>query len=76
METSYCSKKEEVEEFLQMLKEILTNKNFDINRDFDILFRKKNESKEDPYITSNTLAALNYDREDVKDELLNLKISN
>lgn len=76
METSYCSKKEEVEEFLQMLKEILTNKNFDINRDFDILFRKKNESKEDLYITSNTLAALNYDREDVKDELLNLKISN
>lgn len=76
METSYCSKKEEVEEFLQMLKEILTNKNFDINRDFDILFRKKNESKEDPYITSNTLAALNYDREDVKNELLKLKIFN
>ena len=76
METSYCSKKEEVEEFLQMLKEILTNKNFDINRDFDILFRKKNESKEDPYITSNTLVALNYDREDVKNELLKLKIFN
>ena len=70
METSCCSKKAEVEEFLKTLKEILTNK------DFDILFRKKNESIDDPYITSNTLAALNYDKEDVKNELLKLKIFN
>ena len=30
METSYCSKKEEVENFLKTLKEILTDKDFDI----------------------------------------------
>ena len=73
METSCCSKKAEVEEFLKTLKEILTNKDFDIDKDLDILFRKKNESIDDPYITSNTLAALNYDKEDVKNELLKLK---
>lgn len=76
MQTSYCSKKEEIENFLTKLKEILTNKQFDIDKDLDILFRKKNESKDDPYITSNTLAALNYDKEDVKNELLKLKIFN
>lgn len=76
METSCCSKKAEVEEFLKTLKEILTNKDFDIDKDLDILFRKKNESIDDPYITSNTLAALNYDKEDVKNELLKLKIFN
>ena len=69
-------KKAEVEEFLKTLKEILTNKDFDIDKDLDILFRKKNESIDDPYITSNTLAALNYDKEDVKNELLKLKIFN
>lgn len=76
METSCCSKKAEVEEFLKTLKEILTNKDFDIDKDLYILFRKKNESIDDPYITSNTLAALNYDKEDVKNELLKLKIFN
>ena len=48
----------------------------DANKRLDILFRKKNESIDDPYITSNTLAALNYDKEDVKNELLKLKIFN
>ena len=75
METSYCSKKEEVENFLQTLKEILTDKGFDIDKDFDVLFRKKNENRENPYITSNTLAALNYDKKDIKSELLNLRLS-
>ena len=76
MKTNYCSKKEEVEEFLATLREILTNNSFDIDRDLDILFRKKNENKNDPYITSNTLAELDYDKEDVKNELLKLELYN
>lgn len=76
METGYCSKGEEIEKFLKTLRKILTNKDFDINKDLDILFNRKNENLEDPCTTFNTLAILNYDKEDVKNELLDLKLEN
>lgn len=39
-----------------------------------IYYKKKSENIDDPFITANTLVALNYDREDVKNELLKLEI--
>lgn len=40
----------------------------------DILLKKKNEDPLDPYTTMNTLNELDYDKEDIKRELLNLTI--
>lgn len=74
MESKYCAKKEEVEEFLKILKSILNNKNFNIGKDLDILLKKKNEDPLDPYTTMNTLNELDYDKKDIKRELLNLSI--
>lgn len=74
MESKYCAKREEVEEFLEILKNILNNKNFNIGKDLDILLKKKNEDPLDPYTTMNTLNELDYDKEDIKRELLNLSI--
>lgn len=74
MESKYCAKKEEVEEFLKILKSILNNKNFNIGKDLDILLKKKNEDPLDPYTTMNTLNELDYDKKDIKREILNLSI--
>jgi hypothetical protein len=41
----------------------------------DILLKKKLESPNDPYTTFNTMMILDFDRYDVKDELLSLEIS-
>ena len=76
MEYKFCSSQEEVENFLLTLREILLNPNFNLNRDFDILLKKKTEDSLDPYTTENTLNKLNYDNEDVKNELVNLKLEN
>ncbi len=61
--------------FLKVLKEVLINPNFDILRDLDILPKKKNELPTDPYTTFNTMLALDFDRHDVKNQLLSLDIS-
>ncbi len=58
--------------FLKELKEVLTDSGFDVSRDLDILPKKKNESPTDPYTTFNTLQALDFDRHDVKNQLLAL----
>jgi hypothetical protein len=47
--------------FLKELKEVLTDPNFDISKDLDILPKKKNESPTDPYTTFNTMQALDFD---------------
>lgn len=74
MKSKYCAKKEEVKLFLETLKNILNDKEFNLKRDLDILLKKKNENPLDQYTTMNTLAELNYDKEDIKRELLNLSI--
>lgn len=40
-----------------------------IERDLDILPKKRNESEKDPYTTINTMAALEFDANDVCEEL-------
>lgn len=65
---SYTANIEEVKSFLMELKNILSSKNYDL----DILDKKKNENEEDPYTTENTMLDLNYDTEDVKNELMAL----
>lgn len=61
--------------FLKELKEVLTNQNFDISKDLDILQKKKNELPTDPYTTFNTMQALDFDSHDVKNQLLALDVS-
>ena len=65
----------EVSAFLKELKEVLTDENFDVSKDLDILLKKGTESPIDPYTTFNTLQALGFDRHDVLTQLLALDIS-
>lgn len=58
----------DVKNFLTDLKHVLTSDKYDL----DILPRKKDEDPLDPYTTENTMLALDYDTDDVKDELLSL----
>ena len=62
MENKQISSKEQVENFLLELKHIINDKKFNINEDFDILLKKKNETDDDAYTTKNTLIQLNYEK--------------
>ena len=62
---SYIANQSDVEEFLEELKEILNSENCEL----DILPKKKQEAPNDPYTTENTMLSLDYDTEDVKNEL-------
>lgn len=62
---SRIDSKESVEQFLSELKEILESDTFEIKRDLDILPKKKKESAADPYTTANTMAALEFDANDL-----------
>lgn len=64
-----------VREFLNELKELLTAPNFDVSRDLDILLKKSNELPTNPFTTGNTLLALDFDRNDILEQLMNLDIS-
>lgn len=75
MSTKVISSKEEVESFLHELISVLNNPNFDIDKDLDILPKKKNESPIDPYTTANTLLELDFDRKDVWHQLIALDVS-
>lgn len=75
MQNKICSSKQEVEEFLVQLKQIINDKKFNVIQDLDILLKKSKEDINDPYTTQNTLSALNYDKMDVKKELSNITIS-
>ena len=68
MENKQISSKEQ-------LKHIINDKKFNINEDFDILLKKKNETDDDAYTTKNTLIQLNYDKNDIIRNLKELKIS-
>ena len=65
---SYLSSLEEVEAFLADLKCILASKDYAL----DMLLRKAGEDPLDPFTTANTLADLDFDTDDVRDELLSL----
>lgn len=65
---SYIASKEEVEHFLEELKYVLKNENCTLH----ILPKKREETPDDPYTTANTMLDLDYDTEDVKQELLKL----
>lgn len=75
MSQKKISSEQEVNEFLKELKELLTDTRFDVSRDLDILPKKKSESPIDSYTTANTLLALDFDKTDVKNQLLSLEIS-
>lgn len=61
--------------FLKELKEVLTDANFNVSTDLDILPKKKNEDPVDPYTTFNTMQSLEFDRNDIMNQLLALEIS-
>jgi len=69
---SYKTPAGEVKKFLKELHHILSSNNFTL----DILPFKKKEDRSDPYTTENTMADLDYDDEDVIDELMKLTVSN
>lgn len=75
MSEKVVSSESDVLKFLFELKGVLTDSQFDVNRDLDILLKKKSESHEDPYTTFNTLINLEFDKTDVRNELLALQIS-
>lgn len=72
---SRIDSKEDVEKFLIELRAILESPQFKIEKDLDILWKKKNESLSDPYTTANTLLALEFDRYDVCEQLKKLAVS-
>ena len=76
MSQKRISSEEEVKNFLMALKEILVDPSFDVGTDLDVLLKKKAELTTDPYTTANTLLALDFDKQDVLNQLLSPEISN
>ena len=74
MSNSRIDPKAEVEQFLKELKSILESNTFVVQRDLDILLKKKSESPRDPNTTANTLVALDFDKSDVCDRLKELTV--
>jgi len=65
---SFIAPLTDVKNFLTDLKHVLTSDECAL----DIMLRKKDEDPLDPYTTENTMLDLDYDTDDVKDELLSL----
>lgn len=61
---------EAVKHFLKKIQNFLTNDTCQL----DIQRRRRNKNPNDPNSTINTLLSLNYDEEDVKNEILSLTI--
>lgn len=74
MEINFTSPKEKVIKFLLELKKIMSHRNFDVNKDLDVILKKKNENSLDPYTTQNTLLKLDFDKNDVADTLKKLTV--
>lgn len=70
---SIQSKKKEVVAFLDELKLLLENADFDIDTDFKLI-RKKKLGEEQKYSTPYTLLDLDYDTEDVVERLKELTV--
>ena len=73
-QNSVTESREKVEQFLVELKSILSSPNFNPAKDLDILPKKKSEDMFDPYTTANTLLALGFNNEDVRNELLKIGV--
>lgn len=56
------------------MKSILSNSEFDIERDIVLIRKKLNDDDQSPYTTENTLLKLEYDTTDVIEELLQLTV--
>jgi hypothetical protein len=74
MEINFTSPKEEVIKFLLELKKVISNRDFDVNKDLDVILKKKNENSLDPYTTQNTLLKLDFDKNDIADTLKKLSV--
>ena len=68
------SKKREVVAFLDELKSLLENADFDIDTDL-MLIRKKKQGEDQKYSTPYTLLDLDYDTEDVLERLKELTVA-
>lgn len=68
------SKKGEIIAFLDELKSILENADFDINRDLTLISKKK-QAGDQQYSTPYTLLDLDYDAEDVVERLKELTVA-
>ncbi len=68
------SKKREVVAFLNELKSLLENADFDIDTDF-MLIKKRKQDEEQEYSTPYTLLDLDYDTEDVVERLKELTVA-
>lgn len=65
---SFQSPEPVVEYFLSELRGILASADYEL----DIIKRKKTENPSDPFTTENTMIDLNFDTDDVKNELVSL----
>lgn len=74
MEINFTSPKEEVIKFLLELKKVMSNRDFNVNKDLDVILKKKNENSLDPYTTQNTLLKLDFDKNDIADTLKKLSV--
>lgn len=74
MEINFTSPKEEVINFLLELKKVMSNRDFNVNKDLDVILKKKNENSLDPYTTQNTLLKLDFDKNDIADTLKKLSV--
>lgn len=61
---------DKVSAFLQELKQVLCSKEFDCEKDLDILLSKKTDPDNAGYTTVETMAALGYKNKDVYNELI------
>lgn len=52
----------------------MSNRDFDVNKDLDVILKKKNENSLDPYTTQNTLLKLDFDKNDIADTLKKLSV--
>lgn len=68
------SKKREVVAFLNELKSLIGNEDFDIDTDLTLI-RKKKQGEDQKYSTPYTLLDLDYDTEDVAERLKELTVA-
>lgn len=74
MSLKLISSEKDVKDFLNDLKNVLMDKDFNAKNDLDILQKKKLESPTDPFTTFNTLQALSFDLNDIVKQLLDLEV--
>ena len=68
------STKQDVNQFLASMKAILSGETFDMRKDFYFQRNRVDDDPNDPYTNENTMLALDYDTEDVVEELKSLTV--